>query len=310
MTTETEKCPVCGQPIRLDQTKQVQENLQRLMENLKQPALAAAHQELEQKRIEEKEQLEARIKQFDASLKEKNGQVTTLTNTLDALRKTNEEFKRQLETKDAQTLGRLGERELEDLLTKEYPQDRISRVKAGEEGADLRHEVFDGGRSCGTILWEVKNTTRFMGPWINKLRDNKQEIGAEFGVLVSRAVRQEDGDFSRHGDVLVVKAQPATVLALASILRSSLVQLTQRGVSKGDVELAVGKVLDYVTGPVFQGRLQELRSAADKLQDIQDLEKNYLESRVWKPQKREIDNIVAAAKGLQEDIAGTLSKSQ
>ena len=298
MTIElTDVCPVCGQAIRIDQTTQVRENLQRLREEEKARADEEARRRMDEHQAESLQELEESVRQRDKT-------IFDLSENLERMRKASDDLQRKIvEQKDSQALGRLGERELAITLQTECPGDRITRVGAGREGADYLHEVFDSGRPCGTILWEMKNTNRFLDAWIGKLRGDKQEANAEFGVLVSRAVRQRDGDFSKHGDVLVAKAQENIVRALASVLRNSLIQLSQRGLSTGDAELKIGKVMDYLTGPKFRGHLQNVKSSLQRLEGIQKREIAYMESHVWRPQKMEFGAIAAATGTLNEDVA-------
>ncbi|MBI2171424.1 MAG: DUF2130 domain-containing protein [Chloroflexi bacterium] len=250
------------------------------------------------------EQQVQRTKDLEESVKQRDNTIFQLSESLERFRKTSEDLQRQLvEQKDAQTLGRLGERELESTLKSECPADRITRIRVGAEGADYLHEVFDGDRRCGAILWEMKNTNRFLDAWIGKLKEDKQKGNAEFGVLVSRAVRQRDGDFSKHGEVLIAKAQENIVRALASVLRNGLIQLAQRGLSTGDTELKVGQIMDYLTGPKFMGHLQNVKASLLKLEGIQRLERDYMEDHVWRPQQKEFAAITAAAGTLNKDVS-------
>ena len=293
-------CPVCGQPIRVDQTGQVQENLERLKKDLETRAAEEAKRRLDEQQAQSIHEMEESVRQRDKTIFE-------LTGNLEKFRKTSEDLQRQLaEQKDAQTLGRLGERELENTLKSECPADRITRIGAGREGADYLHEVFDGDRPCGAILWEMKNTNRFLDAWVGKLREDKPKANAEFGVLVSRAVRQRDGDFSKHGEVLVAKAQENIVRALASVLRNGLIELAQRELSGGDVELKIGQIMDYLTGPNFRGHLQNVKSSLQKLERIQQLERDYMESNVWRPQRKEFGAIAQAAGTLNDDVTAII----
>jgi hypothetical protein len=44
------------------------------------------------------------------------------------------------------------------------------------------------GHYCGTIIWEAKNTKAWDKGWIDKLKQDKSQSGADIAALVSVAL--------------------------------------------------------------------------------------------------------------------------
>jgi hypothetical protein len=79
-----------------------------------------------------------------------------------------------------------------DRLGQAFPFDRFEEVKKGQRGADIVHIVLNNSaRECGKILWESKNTKAFAGGWVDKLKADQQEAGAELAVLATVALPKE-----------------------------------------------------------------------------------------------------------------------
>ena len=58
--------------------------------------------------------------------------------------------------------------------------------KKGARGADILQVVHSSaGKECGKILWESKNTKEFQKGWVEKLKKDQQEAGANVAVIMS-----------------------------------------------------------------------------------------------------------------------------
>ena len=68
------------------------------------------------------------------------------------------EMERALLKKTSQDLGEVAEIDLFEALRHAFPDDRISRVPKGQNGADIHHEVIHKGQPCGKIVIDSKNT--------------------------------------------------------------------------------------------------------------------------------------------------------
>ena len=58
-----------------------------------------------------------------------------------------------------------------DALREAFQGDNITRIKKGEPGADIRHEVMHKGEVCGTILYDSKNRQLWQNAHAQKTTD-------------------------------------------------------------------------------------------------------------------------------------------
>ena len=69
-----------------------------------------------------------------------------------------------------QRQGEVLEIDVQAELGRRFPHDLIAAVAKGARGADLVHEVRDAAlRSCGTIVWETKNTRHWHPGWLEAM---------------------------------------------------------------------------------------------------------------------------------------------
>jgi hypothetical protein len=88
------------------------------------------------------------------------------------------------ERRTSQRLGDMEELKIYNALQRARPQDKITRVPKGKEGADITQFFNDKRKKFGSVLWEVKNKSTFQRPDITKLLDDQREAGTDCGVLV------------------------------------------------------------------------------------------------------------------------------
>ena len=120
--------------------------------------------------------------QQDLKLKEKDKLIDDLRHSLEDARHKSEQGSQQRQ-------GEVLELDVEAELERRFPHDLIAPVAKGARGADLIHEVRDAAlRSCGTIVWETKNTKHWQPGWLDKLKEDQRAIGANLAVIVSTAL--------------------------------------------------------------------------------------------------------------------------
>ena len=100
------------------------------------------------------------------------------------------EMQRKAEQGSMQLQGEVQELALEELLRKNYIFDRIEEVGKGMRGADAVQTVINEfGQECGKIIFESKRTQNFSNDWIEKLKDDQRNIGAEIAVLITQTMQ-------------------------------------------------------------------------------------------------------------------------
>jgi len=83
------------------------------------------------------------------------------------------ELEHKVQRKTAQEMGDGAEIDLYEVLRAEFPRDKIDRIKKGQPGADILHEVLYKGESCGRIIVDSKNRQRWGHEYVSKLRQDQ-----------------------------------------------------------------------------------------------------------------------------------------
>lgn len=255
--------------------------------------------QLEEARTQIKE--EADKKAFDAYQTILAQKEKTLADALRA----NEELKRKIEQGSQQSQGEVAELNLEEELRKAFIYDEIAPVPKGIRGADIIQKVRSiGGKDCGQIIWEVKNTKAWSEGWIQKLKDNQREVHADVAIIISNVLPEGVKTFAPRDGVWVCDMHLAIPLAL--MIRDKLEAITRE---KG---LAVGKnekmeiLYQYLTGVQFRQRIEAIIEAFSSMgQDIEK-EKRYF-TKKWAAQEMQIKKILTNTIGVYGDIDGMVS---
>src|SRR5262245_56927414 len=80
---------------------------------------------------------------------------------------------RKLEHKTSNEFGDGAQINLFETLRDEFADDKITPIKKGVAGADVRHEVCHNGVVCGSILYDSKARQAWRNDYVTKLRDDQ-----------------------------------------------------------------------------------------------------------------------------------------
>jgi DNA repair exonuclease SbcCD ATPase subunit len=97
--------------------------------------------------------IESQRQSFEEALKTINEQVEK--RILDAVTKEREENTKKRTS--AVKIGDIGEDQIRDTLKQLFPQDTITKPEEYSGGADIDQQIKDGGKTSGSILYEIKN---------------------------------------------------------------------------------------------------------------------------------------------------------
>ena len=227
--------------------------------------------------------------------------------TIAQMQKTIEELQRKAEQGSQQLQGEVQELQLESLLRAKFPYDTIEPVPKGEFGGDtLQRVVSSAGVVAGTILWESKRTKNWSNGWLAKLRDDQRAAKAEISVIVSQVLPSEVETFELIDGVWV--AHPRVIVPLATILRSSLLEVSAtRLISQGQ-QTKAEMVYQYLTGTRFRQRVEAIVEAFSSMQDDLDKERKAIQKQ-WAKRDQQIERVMAATAGMYGDLQGIAGKS-
>ncbi len=253
----------------------------------------------ERNTIEEKAR-EKYAEQSQLKLKERDKQISDLRKSLD-------DAKRKSEQGSMETQGEVLEIHLEEQLRAQFLHDVVSPVLKGARGADLIQEVRDPSLvSCGSIIWEAKNTKKWQPAWLQKLRDDQRMSSANIAILVSASLPEGIQHFGVIEGVWVASVQ--SYLPLAVALREQLIQVNfARSASKGKNE-KMEFMYEYLSGSEFQQKIEGIVEAFTSMQDQINRERRAME-KIWKEREKQIQRITTNTVGMYGDIRGIIGSS-
>jgi hypothetical protein len=227
--------------------------------------------------------------------------------TIASMQQKIEELKQKAEQGSQQLQGEVLELELESLLRAKFPFDTIEPVPKGEFGGDtLQRVVSQSGVMSGTILWESKRTKNWSSGWLVKLREDQRTAKAEISVLVSQALPEGIETFDVIDGVWVT--HPRAILPVATILRHTLLQVSNaRLISEGQ-QTKAEMVYQYLTGPRFKQRVEAIVEAFSSMQDDLDKERKVI-MKQWAKRDEQIERVMSATVGMYGDLQGIAGKS-
>jgi hypothetical protein len=200
------------------------------------------------------------------------------TRDTEALQKKVQELSRQLEQKTAHELGEVPEIDLHRALSEAFHGDNIRRVKKGESGADIIHEVMHNGQHCQTIVYDSKNRRIFQAGFVQKLLVDKANAKAEHAVLVTSMFPSGQRDLCIVDGVIVAKL--SQVVTVAAMLRDSIVTDHLRNLSFKDRTEKKERLYSLMTSEMFRQRMGAIERAVRELEKI-DAKEMEDHRRVW-----------------------------
>ncbi len=148
---------------------------------------------LQRQLVQEREKIKEQFQKEEVDkiqLKEQEFQLRTreLEKQIEDQKKLVDEMKRKAEQGSMQLQGEVQELLLEELLQTTFPFDNIAPVGKGVRGADCIQTVRNQlGNEVGKIIFESKRTKDFTNDWIEKLKTDMRNLGADVAVIVTHS---------------------------------------------------------------------------------------------------------------------------
>ena len=278
-----------------------------LRRQLREADEAKKNQELEYQRKLDAERTRIEDKARAALTEELSRKEAQFRLQMESVQRELADAKRKAEQGSQQLQGEALELSLEALLRAAFPLDEILPVPKGMNGADLIQRVRSpSGLVCGTILWEAKQTKAWQSAWLRKLKDEQQEIGAEFAVIVTAAMPKDRSSncgepFLRDSDVWVTRYEAAR--PLAECLRAALLELArQRQANHGRSE-KMELLYNYICSPQFAQRLKSLYDGFVAMREELEAEKAAL-ARIWIKREAQLTRMQDGMLSVVGDLQG------
>lgn len=261
--------------------------------------------EMERKMDIERQKIAEKLKEDlseenSKKLKEKDQQM-------EQMRKTIEELKRKSEQGSMQVQGDAQEEDLKFLLKSKFPTDTIEDVPTGIRGADLIQTVRnDFGIECGVIVWESKNTKAWNDEWIRKLKEDQGLVKGDLAILITSVLPEGLKNFGLQDGVWIIEYKYA--VAISTILREQLVQIAKTKKSLEGTDEKMNQLHNYLTGPQFKNRMENIVLAFTQMQDDLIKEQRAVQ-RLWAKREKEIERVTTNTIGMYGDLQGIVGNA-
>ena len=223
------------------------------------------------------------------------------------MKNTIEELGRQAAQGSQQRQGEALEQVLEEELKACFAQDDFESVGTGKRGADLLQRVCDGmGKACGTIIWEAKRTKVWQDDWIDKLKQDQREAGADLPVIVTIAMPKGLRGFGVYEGVWVTDY--SSFINLTTALRAGIIETSHARASAVGKSEKMEVLYDYLSGAGFRQKVEAIVEAFVTMRNELDQEKRAV-TRMWSKREKQIQRVVdntAAMYGEMQGIIGAL----
>lgn len=261
--------------------------------------------ELEKRFLEKRKEIEdSTIKReqelFDLKTKEFKLQMEQQQKLIEELKRKSEQGSMQLQGESQEIL-------LEEILKENFPFDLIEEVGKGVEGADCIQTIRNNsGTACGKIIYESKRTKAWSNNWIDKLKSDKRNTGADMAILVTQAFPKDMDRFGEKDGIWVCGFNE--VSGLAHALRSGIIKIyeaqrAQEG--KGD---KMQMLYDYLTGNEFRGQVEAIVEGFMAMKNSISRERIQME-KMWKEREKQLEKVLLSTSGMYGSVKGIAGAS-
>ena len=265
---------------------------------------------LQRQLVQEREKIKEQFQKEEVDkiqLKEQEFQLRTreLEKQIEDQKKLVDEMKRKAEQGSMQLQGEVQELLLEELLQTTFPFDNIAPVGKGVRGADCIQTVRNQlGTEVGKIIFESKRTKDFTNDWIEKLKTDMRNLGADVAVIVTQALPKDMDRFGEKEGVYICTF--SEVRSVVLLLRNALLKIYDAKKSQENKGDKMVMLYDYLIGNEFGEQWKAIREGFMSMKLSIQRERDTME-KLWKSREKQLEKVLLNAahiKGSIEGIAG------
>ncbi len=259
-----------------------------------------------EKKLNEKLDLER--EKIEKALHEKNElKFKQQEEQLEMLRNELKNAQRKAELSSQQFQGEVQELAIEEFLRQKFPLDCIEEIKKGQRGGDCIQVVHTREfQNCGKIYYESKRTKEFQKAWVEKLKSDMREIGADVGVIVSEALPKEMERMGLFEGVWVCSFEEFK--GLSAVLREGVIQVSLAKKSQENKGDKVNLLYHYLTSSEFSMQVNAIIEGFEQLRAELEKEKNAM-ARIWKSREKQIEKVFEGTINMYGSIKGIMGNA-
>ncbi|RKV17258.1 DUF2130 domain-containing protein [Helicobacter pylori] len=254
-----------------------------------------------EKKLNEKLDLER--EKIEKALHEKNElKFKQQEEQLEMLRNELKNAQRKAELSSQQFQGEVQELAIEEFLRQKFPLDSIEEIKKGQRGGDCIQVVHTREfQNCGKIYYESKRTKDFQKAWVEKLKSDMREIGADVGVIVSEALPKEMERMGLFEGVWVCSFEEFK--GLSAVLREGVIQVGLAKKSQENKGDKVNLLYHYLTSSEFSMQVNAIIEGFEQLRVDLEREKRAM-NKIWKSREKQMEKVFEGTINMYGSIKG------
>ncbi|GAA8294967.1 DUF2130 domain-containing protein [Helicobacter pylori] len=259
-----------------------------------------------EKKLNEKLDLER--ERIEKALHEKNElKFKQQEEQLEMLRNELKNAQRKAELSSQQLQGEVQELAIEEFLRQKFPLDCIEEIKKGQRGGDCIQVVHTREfQNCGKIYYESKRTKEFQKAWVEKLKSDMREIGADVGVIVSEALPKEMERMGLFDGVWVCSFEEFK--GLSAVLREGVIQVGLAKKSQENKGDKVNLLYHYLTSSEFSMQVNAIIEGFEQLRADLESEKRAM-NRIWKSREKQMEKVFEGTINMYGSIKGIVGNA-
>ncbi|GAA6829366.1 DUF2130 domain-containing protein [Helicobacter pylori] len=254
------------------------------------------------------EKLETERERIEKALHEKNElKFKQQEEQLEMLRNELKNAQRKAELSSQQFQGEVQELAIEEFLRQRFPLDCIEEIKKGQRGGDCIQVVHTREfQNCGKIYYESKRTKEFQKAWVEKLKSDMREIGADVGVIVSEALPKEMERMGLFEGVWVCSFEEFK--GLSAVLREGVIQVSLAKKSQENKGDKVNLLYHYLTSSEFSMQVSAIIEGFEQLRAELENEKRAM-ARIWKSREKQMEKVFEGTINMYGSIKGIMGNA-
>jgi hypothetical protein len=210
-----------------------------------------------------------------------------------------DDLSRKLEKQSGEQHGSEAELDLFTNLRQAFPHDRIQRITRGVKGADILHEIVEGTKVVGRVVYESKNTTTWQQGFIAQAKKYQTQYETPNVIVVSRVFPAKQKGFCIVKGIPVVATQMA--VPLATVVREGVVEIARLRLSGNQSNEKSLELYEYIVGDKFCTRFREMAECIESLREFQQKERTWHEN-VWHTESTIHDRIASRHREVDAHI--------
>jgi hypothetical protein len=209
---------------------------------------------------------------------------------------------RQLQRKTADDLGEGAEIDIYEALRSAFPGDDITRIKRGQPGADIRHQLLHKGTPCGTVLIDSKNRQGWQNGYVTKLREDQVAAKADYAVLATTVFPSGKKELYVDEETRVVVVNRARAVEVVGLLRRFMLSMHVLALTQDARADKREQLYAYITSEDYQRDLVEAGRLTTEMLQL-DTDEKREHDKVWEKRGKIATRLRNVVRQIDTEVA-------